>query len=100
MNLIPDYPARPSAQEAIRTVFAGGALAVGLGVALAGTVAMGVLAGGDLTDALFRSAGVVFFSGFGILAMAAAFLAHHFRRRYQLVSREPAVADGGESDAA
>jgi len=96
LKLIPDYPGRPTAQEAIRTVFATGAVSIGAGLLLSGTVALGVIAGGDITDALFRSAGVVFLTGFGMLAMTGAFLAHQFRRRYQLVSREPAVADGGE----
>ncbi len=93
---VPDYPDRPTAQEAIRTVFASGAISVGLGLVLSGTVALGVLTGGELTDALFRSAGVVFFTGFGVLAMAVAFLAHHVRRRYQLAPRQTAAADGGE----
>lgn len=98
MRVLPDYPGRPSSQEAIRTVFAGGAVAVGVGLVLSGTVALGVLAGGDITDALFRSAGVVFFTGFGMLAMAAALLAHHLRQRYQVVPREAGVAtDGGEN---
>jgi len=97
MIAIPDYPGRPTAQEAIRTVFATGAVSVGAGLLLSGTVALGVMAGGDITDALFRSAGVVFLTGFGMLAMTGAFLAHHFRRRYQLAPRESAASDGGEN---
>jgi len=97
MNAIPDYPGRPTAEEAIRTVFATGAVSVGAGLLLSGTVALGVMAGGDITDALFRSAGVVFLTGFGMLAMTGAFLAHHFRRRYQLAPRETTAAEGGEN---
>jgi len=97
MNAIPDYPGRPTAQEAIRTVFATGAVSVGAGLLLSGTVALGVVTGGNVYDALFRSAGVVFLTGFGMLAMTGAFLAHQFRRRYQLAPRESAVSDGGEN---
>ncbi len=77
-------------------MFATGAVSVGLGLLLSGSVALGVLTGGDLHDALFQSAGVVFFTGFGVLAMAGSFLAHHFRRRYQVVPRETLSADGGD----
>ncbi len=96
MMAVPDYPERPTAGEAIRTVFATGVASVGVGLLLSGTVALGVVAGGDITDALFRSAGVVFLTGFGMLAMAGALLAYHFRRRYQLAPRETAEADGGD----
>ncbi|NHX37188.1 MULTISPECIES: hypothetical protein [Halolamina] len=97
MNVLFDYPARPTAQEAIRTVFATGALSITAGLALSGWVALGVVFGGSVTDALFQSAGVVFFTGFGMLAMAASLLAYHARRRYQVVPREEVASDGGES---
>jgi len=97
MIVIPDYPGRPTAQEAIRTVFATGAVSVGAGLLLSGTVALGVVAGGNVYDALFRSAGVVLLTGLGMLAMTGAFLAHHFRRRYQLAPRETAATEGGEN---
>lgn len=96
MKLVPDYPGRPTAQETIRTVFAGGVLSVGLGLALSGWVALGVVFGGSVTDALFESAGVVFFTGVGVLSMAVALLAHHARRRYEVVPRETAAVNGGE----
>jgi hypothetical protein len=92
-----DAPDRPTAPEAIRTVFAAGTLSVGVGLAMSGRVALGMVFGGSITEALLQSTAVVFFTGFGVLAMAASFVAHHARRRYEVVPREDAVVEGGDS---